>query len=196
MRRGVERSSRPSLIDRRTLADGADIARMLRRIAHEIVERNRGLAGVALVGIRTGGYDLARALQGLLAEIEGAAPPLGALDIALYRDDIMDRLRPEIGATDLPFALPGTRVVLVDDVLYTGRTVRAALDALMDWGRPRAVQLAVLVDRGHRELPIRADYVGTTVDTEPSDRVVVQFQGGAAERVVLRSPAAPDAGSR
>jgi pyrimidine operon attenuation protein/uracil phosphoribosyltransferase len=193
MRRVVERSSRPSLIDRRSLADAADIARMLRRMAHEIAERNRGLAGVALVGIRTGGYHLARALQALLAEIEGETPPLGALDIALYRDDIADRLRPEIGPTELPFALAGTKVVLVDDVLYTGRTVRAALDALMDWGRPRAVQLAVLVDRGHRELPIRADYVGTTVDTEPGDRVVVEFRDGGAARVALRSPAAPAA---
>jgi pyrimidine operon attenuation protein/uracil phosphoribosyltransferase len=191
MRKVVERPSRPALVDRRCLADGADIARMLRRIGHEIAERNRGLAGVALVGIRTGGLHLARRLQALLGEIEGQTPPLGALDIALYRDDIADRLRPEIGTTELPFELAGTRVVLVDDVLYTGRTVRAALDALMDWGRPRAVQLAVLVDRGHRELPIRADYVGTTVETEIGDRVVVEFTGdGAAERVVLRGPAA------
>jgi pyrimidine operon attenuation protein/uracil phosphoribosyltransferase len=181
----------------RTLADAAAIPRMLRRIAHEIAERNQGLAGVALVGIRTGGLLVARQLQRMLADLEGQTPPLGALDIALYRDDIADRLRPEIGPTELPFELPGTRVVLVDDVLYTGRTVRAALDALMDWGRPRAVQLAVLVDRGLRELPIRADYVGLSLDTEPGDRVAVEFtDGGAADRVVLRGAApTPAAGS-
>jgi pyrimidine operon attenuation protein/uracil phosphoribosyltransferase len=186
----VDRPTRPALVDRRTLADAADITRMLRRMAHEIAERNRGLAGVALVGVRTGGLHVARQLQAMLAEFEGETAPLGALDIALYRDDIADRLRPEIGATELPFELAGTKVVLVDDVLYTGRTVRAALDALMDWGRPRAVQLAVLVDRGLRELPIRADYVGVALDTEPTDNVKVEFTAaGVADRVVLRGPA-------
>ena len=163
---------------------------MLRRIAHQIAERNRGLDRVALVGIRTGGLYLARRLEAMLADFEGARPPLGALDIALYRDDIADRVRPEIGPTELPFELAGTKVVLVDDVLYTGRTVRAALDALMDFGRPRAVQLAVLVDRGLRELPIRADYVGMALETEPTDNVKVEFTAaGVADRVVLRGPA-------
>jgi len=161
---------------------------MLRRIAHQIAERNRGLDRVALVGIRTGGLYLARRLEAMLADFEGARPPLGALDIALYRDDIADRVRPEIGPTELPFELAGTKVVLVDDVLYTGRTVRAALDALMDWGRPRAVQLAVLVDRGLRELPIQADYVGMTVETAPTDRVKVCFaEAGEVDHVVLRT---------
>jgi len=162
---------------------------MLRRIAHEIAETHQGLDGVALVGIRTGGLHLAHRLARILAEAEGAPPPLGALDIALYRDDIADRVSPVLGPTELPFPLAGVKVILVDDVLYTGRTVRAALDALMDWGRPRAVELAVLVDRGLRELPIQADYVGMTVDTEPRDRVKVHFvETGDEDRVVLRSP--------
>jgi pyrimidine operon attenuation protein / uracil phosphoribosyltransferase len=176
-------------VERRTLADEAAVARMLRRIAHEIVERNGGAGDIAVVGIRTGGLHLAHRLQRLIADIEGTAPPLGALDIALYRDDVLGlggRLRPEIGPTDLPFELEGVRVVLVDDVLYTGRTVRAALDELMDFGRPRAVQLAVLVDRGLRELPIRADYVGMTSETTPADRVkVLLAEAGQTDRIVL-----------
>jgi len=179
---------------RRTLAETADVARMTRRLAHEIVEKNRGTAGLALVGIRTGGYHLARRLAALIAQVEGAAPPLGAVDIALYRDDVADRVKPAIGPTELPFTVEGTRIVLVDDVLYTGRTVRAALDALVDYGRPRAVQLAVLVDRGHRELPIQADFVGMTVATERTERVTVTFaEPGAAtasvDAVSLYGPA-------
>ncbi len=148
---------------------------MLRRIAHEVVERNRGVAGIALVGIRTGGLHLAHRLRRTIEQIERATVPLGAVDIALYRDDVgvAGRIHPTIGATELPFALDGVRVVLVDDVLYTGRTVRAALDALMDFGRPRAVQLAVLVDRGLRELPIRADHVGMTIETSADELVRV-----------------------
>ena len=161
---------------------------MLRRIGHEIVERNRGVAGIALVGIRTGGLYLAQRLRDVIAEAEGTAPPLGAIDIALYRDDVgIQRPRPEVGPTELPFALDGVRVVLVDDVLYTGRTVRAALDALMDYGRPRAVSLAVLVDRGHRELPIQADVVGLTIDTAAAQQVRVELTetGAAADAIVL-----------
>jgi pyrimidine operon attenuation protein/uracil phosphoribosyltransferase len=162
---------------------------MLRRIAHEIVERNHGASGLALVGIVTGGYAVAQALQQLIAEAEGTAPPLGSVDITLYRDDVFEGLpRPEIGPTELPFEVGGTRVVLVDDVLYTGRTVRAALDALMDWGRPKAVQLAVLVDRGRRELPIQADYVGIEVDTAADESVKVELDAtGLVNRVVLRA---------
>jgi pyrimidine operon attenuation protein/uracil phosphoribosyltransferase len=181
------------------LADAADVARMLRRIAHEIAERHRGVGGLALVGIRTGGLHLAARLRTALQTIEGAAPPLGAVDIALYRDDIAAGItRPQIGPTELPFALEGVRVVLVDDVLYTGRTVRAALDALMDYGRPRAVELAVLVDRGWRELPIRADYTGMTAETAASDEVRVRLtETGDVDQVVLRGPAdvAPTGGS-
>jgi pyrimidine operon attenuation protein/uracil phosphoribosyltransferase len=177
------------LVERRVLADAPSVARMLRRIAHEIVERNHGVDRLALVGIVTGGWHLAQALQQLIAEAEGSAPPLGSVDITLYRDDVFEGLpRPEIGPTELPFELGGTRVVLVDDVLYTGRTVRAALDALMDWGRPLAVQLAVLVDRGRRELPIQADYVGLQVDTAADESVRVELDdAGAVSRVVLRA---------
>lgn len=179
-----------TLVDRRVVAEGADVARMLRRIAHEIVERGRGIEGLALVGIRTGGLHLAHRLGRMIEEAEGAAPPVGAVDIALYRDDVgagLAALKPSIGPTELPFALPGVRVVLVDDVLYTGRTVRAALDALMDYGRPRAVQLAVLVDRGLRELPIQGDHVGLTVETTPDQTVKVELIEGnhASDRVIV-----------
>ena len=192
------RPPRPSppdqhLVEKRVLADQAAAARMLRRIANEVVERNGGADGIALVGIRTGGLFLAETLQRLITEIEGVEPPLGAVDITLYRDDVFVGLpRPEIGPTELPFDLAGVTVVLIDDVLYTGRTVRAGLDALMDFGRPKAVQLAVLVDRGLRELPIRADYVGLAVETSPSESVRVLFSDtGVAERVVLRTRREP-----
>lgn len=172
------------------MADATAIARMLRRIATEILERNAGAGEVALVGIRTGGLFLAERLQKLVREIEGNELPLGAVDIALYRDDVFEGLpRPQIGPTELPFKLRGTTIVLVDDVLYTGRTVRAALDALMDYGRPRAVQLAVLIDRGLRELPIRPDYVGLATESTASDSVRVKLTetGESEDRVVLRS---------
>jgi pyrimidine operon attenuation protein/uracil phosphoribosyltransferase len=173
----------------RIVADAADVGRMLRRIGHEIVEANRGVAGLALVGIRTGGLHLAQRLRRIIDEAEGQAPLLGAIDIALYRDDIgVQRPRPEVGPTELPFALDGARVVLVDDVLYTGRTVRAALDALMDYGRPRTVSLAVLVDRGLRELPIQADQVGMKIATTGDEVVKVELTetGRDADRVVVR----------
>ena len=178
----VERARAPLAL-RRTLAEAEDVARMTRRLAHEIVEKNRGTRGLALVGIRTGGLHLCRRLVQLIADAEGAAPAQGAIDIALYRDDVADRVKPAIGPTELPFepggTIDGMRIVLVDDVLYTGRTVRAALDALVDYGRPRAVQLAVLVDRGHRELPIQADFVGMTVATDPRERVTCTFDPDA-----------------
>ncbi len=171
------------------LADGAAASRMLRRIASEIVERHGGTTDIALVGIRTGGLILAERLKTLIREIEGVEIPLGAVDIALYRDDVFQGLpKPEIGPTELPFTLRKVVVVLVDDVLYTGRTVRAALDALMDYGRPKAVRLAVLIDRGLRELPIRADYVGLATETNPDESVKVLFsEDGSVERVVLRA---------
>lgn len=178
------------LVERRLLADGAAIGRMLRRIASEIVEKNGGTADLALVGIRTGGLHLAARLVELIEGIEGRRPPLGAIDITLYRDDVFAGLpRPVVGPTELPFELEGTTVVLVDDVLFTGRTVRAALDALMDYGRPRAVQLAVLIDRGRRELPIRADYVGLSVETTADESVKVflrEAEGVSADRVAVR----------
>jgi len=192
-----ERPRRPPpdnhLAERRDLLDAAGIERVLVRIAHEVIERNGGARDVALLGIRTGGLFLAERLAGIFRTIEGAPPPLGAIDITLYRDDVFEGLpRPEIGPTEIPFQLAGKIVVLVDDVLYTGRTVRAALDAMVDFGRPRAVQLAVLVDRGHRELPIQADYVGLRVTTSRTESVRVCFrERGEVDRVVLREKVTP-----
>jgi pyrimidine operon attenuation protein/uracil phosphoribosyltransferase len=148
-----------------------DIERSITRIAHQIIEANRGADNLALVGILTRGDLLARKLQERINQIEHIDVPLGALDISFYRDDFMTHFAPEVHATDIPFSIDGKTIVLVDDVLYTGRTIRAALDALMDIGRPAAVQLAVLVDRGHRELPIRADYVGKNVPSSSSESV-------------------------
>jgi pyrimidine operon attenuation protein/uracil phosphoribosyltransferase len=179
------------LVERRELLDEAGIGRALKRIAHEIAERNQGVRDLAVVGIRTGGLVLAERLVKLLGDLEKQPVQLGAIDIALYRDDVFVGLpRPEIGPTELPFELPGRTIVLVDDVLYTGRTIRAALDALMDYGRPRAVQLAALVDRGNRELPIQADYVGLKVDTRRDEHVRVGLHElGEPDRVVLKGKA-------
>lgn len=151
---------------------GADeIERSLTRIAHQILETNRGAGNLAVVGIVTRGDLLAKRLAEKIEKIEGTKVPLGKLDISFYRDDFATHLSPEVHSTDIFFNLDGKTVVLVDDVLYTGRTIRAALDALMDIGRPAAVQLAVLVDRGHRELPIRADYVGKNVPSSSDENV-------------------------
>jgi pyrimidine operon attenuation protein / uracil phosphoribosyltransferase len=173
-----------------TVMDPADVHRALVRIAHEVVERNKGTDGVVVVGIHTRGVPLARRLAATLTEIEGRPVPAGALDVAMYRDDIGLRPPQATRATDLPLRLGGTVVVLVDDVLYTGRTVRAALDALTDFGRPRAIQLAVLVDRGHRELPLRADYVGKNVPTAADEAVrVLLAEVDGEDRVVIARPA-------
>ncbi len=160
------------------ILDGTGVRRALTRIAHEILERNKGIAELVLVGIRTGGVHLAHELAGRLEEIEGASVPVGSVDITLYRDDIRTQ-NPAlpVGKTEIPFSLEGRRVVLVDDVLFTGRTIRAAMDAMMDHGRPQCIQLAVLIDRGHRELPIRADYVGRNVPTSRTETVDVMIQG-------------------
>lgn len=160
---------------RRALMSADEVRRALTRMAHEIVERNSGVDHVALVGIRTRGVPLARRMARLIAEFEGSAVPAGELDVTLYRDDVSRRVKLPSGPTDLPFAIEGRTVVLVDDVLYTGRSVRAAMDALRDFGRPRAIQLAVLIDRGHRELPIRADFVGKNVPTARSEIVEVRL---------------------
>ncbi|HKO84282.1 MAG TPA: bifunctional pyr operon transcriptional regulator/uracil phosphoribosyltransferase PyrR [Actinomycetota bacterium] len=169
--------------------DGADVHRALVRIAHEIVERNKGTDGLVVVGIHTRGVPLARRLAGKLEEIEGRPVPAGALDVAMYRDDIGMRPPQATHDTELPFELAGMVVVLVDDVLYTGRTVRAALDALTDFGRPRAIQLAVLVDRGHRELPLRADYVGKNLPTAPDQAVrVLLDETDGSDGVVIEEP--------
>jgi len=159
--------------------DADEVRRALMRIAHEIVERNRGLDKVVVVGLQTGGVPLADKLAAILEEIEGATVPLGSIDVAFYRDDIGLRpVHPE-EITDLPFDINGRVVVLVDDVLFTGRTVRAALEALAARGRAAAVQLAVMVDRGHRELPIRPDFVGKNLPTRRDESVEVSDEGVA-----------------
>jgi pyrimidine operon attenuation protein/uracil phosphoribosyltransferase len=164
-------------VARSRVMDADDLRRAVTRIAHEIVERNHGLAGVVLIGLQTGGVPLARRLAEALRDVEGVGVPVASLDVAVYRDDI--GLRPVMpeAVTDIPFDLTGMVVVLVDDVLFTGRTVRAALDALTDYGRPQAVQLAVMVDRGHRELPIRPDYVGKNLPTRRTELVDVRPDG-------------------
>ena len=162
---------------RRPVFTEEDMRRALTRIAHELLERNHGAAGLVLLGIHTRGVPLAHRLAALVQEFEGAAVPVGTLDIALYRDDLARRpLRPEVRGTHLPVDINQKVVVLVDDVLYTGRSVRAALDVIADFGRPQKVQLAALVDRGHRELPIRADYVGKNVPTAAEEEVVVHVR--------------------
>jgi pyrimidine operon attenuation protein/uracil phosphoribosyltransferase len=159
-----------------TLLEAADLNRALTRMAHEILERNRGVEGLALVGVKTRGEALAKRLAAKIAEIEKLPAPLasGSLDVTLYRDDSATRGMKPSAVSDLPFALEGRTVILVDDVLYTGRTVRAALTALLDYGRPERIQLAVLVDRGLRELPIRADFVGKNVPTSGREKVRVR----------------------
>ena len=151
--------------------DAGEIERSLTRIAHQILETNKGADGLAVVGIVTRGDLLAKKLADKIEEIEGTKAPLGKLDISFYRDDFATYISPEVHSTEIPFDIDGATVVLVDDVLFTGRTVRAALDALMDIGRPACVQLAVLVDRGHRQLPIRADYVGKNVPSSANESV-------------------------
>ena len=157
--------------------DAEDLRRAITRIAHEVIEHNHGLAGIALIGLQTGGVPLARRLAETLQRIEGVDVPVATLDVAFYRDDI--GLRPVLpeAVTDIPFDLTGMTVVLVDDVLFTGRTVRAAMDALNDYGRPRSIQLAVMIDRGHRELPIRPDYVGKNLPTRRDEMVDVNDEG-------------------
>ena len=159
--------------------DADRMGRALTRIAHEILERNRGLDDIALVGIRTRGVPLARRIARSLHDINGDEVPTGALDITLYRDDLMRHPvgpQPLVRRTEIPFSIDARKILLVDDVLYTGRTIRAALDALIDFGRPQAIQLVVLVDRGHRELPIKADYVGKNLPTSLKQSVQVRLQ--------------------
>ncbi|MBA4371186.1 MAG: bifunctional pyr operon transcriptional regulator/uracil phosphoribosyltransferase PyrR [Coriobacteriaceae bacterium] len=153
--------------------DAEAVNRALTRIAHEVLEANKGAGELALVGIASRGAQVAERLAARIADIEGAQVPVGTLDISFYRDDAGMRLNPEVHRTDIPFDVEGRTLVLCDDVLFTGRTIRAAMDAIMDYGRPACVQLAVLVDRGHRELPIRADFVGKNVPTAARERVKV-----------------------
>ena len=182
-----------ALTHRRTILDREQMRRVIRRMAGELAERNRGVERLLLVGIHTRGLPLARALRQEIERMEGLQVPLGSLDITLYRDDLSTvASQPIVRTTELPMeALEGWTVVLCDDVLYTGRTVRAALDHLTDYGRPRAVQLAVLVDRGHRELPIQADVVGETVPTSADEVVEVRFEEtDGVERVAIFQQAA------
>lgn len=167
------------MTEKAVVLDNQGIRRALRRIAHEIIERNKGIEDCVLVGIRTRGIYIAKRLAERIREIEGAEMPVGELDITLYRDDLTkktDDLEPEVRGSDIPVEIGNKKVILVDDVLYTGRTVRAAMDALVDIGRPATIQLAVLVDRGHRELPIRADFVGKNIPTSSSEKIVVELQ--------------------
>ena len=162
-------------MDSRVVLDADQIARVCARMAHQILEANRGAADLVLMGIPTRGVALARRLATVMDEVEGVKVPVGTLDVTMYRDDLRRQPTRAVGHTHLPVEVDGSTVVLVDDVLYTGRTVRAALDALGDLGRPRAVQLAVLVDRGHRELPIHADHVGTYIPTRTGEHVGVKL---------------------
>ena len=174
------------------LDDGA-LDRALTRIAHEILERNDGAKDLAFVGLRTRGVTLAQRLAAKIARIDGTTLPVGTLDITLYRDDLDLRGAPVIRGTDIPFSIKNKTVVLVDDVLFTGRTIRAALDALIDLGRPRSIQLATLIDRGHRELPIRPDYVGKNLPTSRRESVAVRLKEHDGEdRVVIEEPDSDD----
>ncbi len=168
-----------------TVMDAADIRRAITRISHEIVERNKGTDDLVIVGIRTRGAPLADRIAASIASFEGVDLPSGALDVTLYRDDVALRSPRGLEATTVPADLDGRVVVLVDDVLYTGRTIRAAFDALLDMGRPRAIRLAVLVDRGHRELPVRADHVGKNLPTASDEVVKVKLQEIDGEDAVL-----------
>ena len=174
----------------RTVMEAQEIARAISCVAHEIIEHNHGIEGVALVGIRTGGVYLANRLAVKLGEIEGASVPVGALDITLYRDDLDARKeQPTLRRTEIPFDITDRKVILVDDVLFTGRTTRAAMDGLIDFGRPSEIQLAVLVDRGHRQLPIKATYVGKNLPTAIGETVEVYLEEmGRPDGVVILTP--------
>ncbi|MDD2211847.1 MAG: bifunctional pyr operon transcriptional regulator/uracil phosphoribosyltransferase PyrR [Clostridia bacterium] len=168
------------------LLDQEGIRRSLTRIAHEIVEKNKGVDDLIIVGIRRRGVPLAERLAQMISQIEGTKLTVGKLDITLYRDDLTALSdQPVVHATEIPFEITGKKIILVDDVLYTGRTVRAALDAMMDLGRPKSIQLAVLVDRGHRELPIRADYIGKNAPTSRKESIEVMLKETDGEERVL-----------
>jgi pyrimidine operon attenuation protein/uracil phosphoribosyltransferase len=196
----VESSPNPDqdLRPKAEILNADEIRRGLVRISHEIIESNRGTADLLLVGIRRRGVPLAERIQSIIGEIEGTKVPLGLLDITMYRDDL-SRIgyHPVVRPTELPFSLDDKVIVLVDDVLYTGRTVRAALDALVDYGRPRIIRLAVLVDRGHRELPIRADFVGKNVPTSRKEVVRVELQetDGEDRVLIIEAPGAGGEGA-
>lgn len=176
---------------KKVVMDAEGIDRSLTRIAYEILEKNKGTEELCLVGIRTGGVFLAERLKNKIGKIENIDLPLGILDITLYRDDLrLSDSKPMLGKTDIPFTLDNKKVVLVDDVLFTGRTIRAAMDALIDFGRPKLIQLAVLIDRGHRELPIRADFVGKNLPSSLWESVVVKLtEKNGIDEVVIQEDA-------
>ena len=173
----------------RTLLSAEDMQRALVRVAHEIVERNKGAKDLVLVGMQTRGVPLANRLASTIRDLEGIIVPVGSLDISLYRDDLSSlSLKPTVHRTDIPVDVTDKQIVLVDDVFYTGRSIRAAMDALIDLGRPQSIQLAVLVDRGHRELPIRADYVGKNIPTSKNEEIKVDIKEVDGEdRVIIVS---------
>ena len=180
-------STHASRQQERLVMESGDMTRAMTRIAHEILERNKGVKDLALVGIRTGGVHLAHRLARRIQEIEGAAIPIGELDITLYRDDLaLRKEQPILRRTSVPFDISGKIIVLVDDVLFTGRTIRAAMDGLIDLGRPAEIQLAVLVDRGHRQLPIKATYIGKNIPTSREENIhVLLEEAGDDDRVVI-----------
>lgn len=168
------------------IIDEEGLNRTLTRLAHEIIERNKGTENLAIIGMRTRGVYLAKRIVKKIEDIEGKKIPFGILDVTLYRDDFRTKLKqPVVQVTDIPFDIDGMNIILVDDVLYTGRTTRAALDALMDFGRPARIQLAVLVDRGHRELPIKADFVGKNIPTSIGEEIQVKMKETDGEDCVL-----------
>jgi pyrimidine operon attenuation protein / uracil phosphoribosyltransferase len=182
-------ASSPKLREKAQVLDAAALDRALTRIAHEIIEKNGGAKDIAFVGLHTRGVTLARRLAAKVAAIDGASVAVGTLDITLYRDDLDLRGAPVVRGTDIPFPIKDKTVVLVDDVLFTGRTIRAALDALIDLGRPRMIQLAILIDRGHRELPIRPDYIGKNLPTSRREAVAVRLtEHDGEDRVVIEEP--------
>lgn len=180
---------------RKVILDAKGIDRVLSRLTHEILEKNRGAEDVVLVGICAGGVPISRTIQEKIRAIEGVDVPAGFVDITLYRDDLSRAgYQPRLKKTEIPFSIDEKKIVLVDDVLYTGRTIRAAMDALIDFGRPRNIQLAVLIDRGHRELPIRADYVGRNVPTSRAETVDVVVGGDPKDWKVLLREGIPGKG--
>ncbi len=174
-------------IEKAKIMSADEMARAVRRMAHEVLEENRGIENLVILGVQRRGVSLARMLGEAIEQVEGTAVPIGALDITFYRDDLSTLgPAPQVAHTEMPFDVTDRKVILVDDVLYTGRTVRAALDEIMDWGRPRAIMLAVLIDRGHRELPIRPDFVGKNVPTSQKEIIKVKVQEfDEAEEVVV-----------
>lgn len=173
-------------MQKKEVVDAVTMKRALTRISYEIIERNKGIQDIVLVGIKTRGIYIAQRLAERLKQLEDIDVPVGELDITLYRDDVKDMEEPELHSSDVPVSIEGKEVILVDDVLYTGRTIRAAMDAVMDLGRPRKISLAVLVDRGHRELPIRADYVGKNIPTSKTEEIIVEMEErDGADRIMI-----------